>query len=167
MINAGPAVVLMVLPVLASAQLCIPYFGNCAFDAPTDPNSASWLTMLSCTANQVPKLPEDFNKPMYQYIFEIIAKNTHLLPLGVPIKSDSEDFDTTLAYEKCLWGEGDINDNSIDGEGFEPETKMEESAFHQLFSSRQGGYDSFTGFSLLGGKVVAAIIGYVVYALTG
>ena len=46
--------------------------------------------------------------PLYQYIFEILAKNTHLLPLGVPIKSDSEDFQTTLMYEKCLWGTQDI-----------------------------------------------------------
>jgi len=114
----------------------------------------------------VPKLQEGFNTPLYQYLFEVLAKNTHLLPLGVPIKSDSEDFDSTMAYEKCLWGVGDIQENTIDGE-FVAETKVEKSAYEMLFSSREGGYDSVTGFSLLGGKVVAALVGYIVYTLTG
>jgi len=159
-------VALVLLPVLASGQLCIPYFNTCVFDAP-DPDSASWLTVLSCTANQVPKLQDDFEMPLYQYIFEVLAKNTHLLPLGVPIKSESEDFDTTLAYEKCLWGTQDMDDNAIDGgDLMAAETKIEETAYTQLFESRQGGFDSLTGFSLLGGKVVAALIGYIVYTLT-
>jgi len=159
-------VLLAFIPALASAQLCIPYFDTCVFDAPSDPNSASWLQVMSCTANQVPKLPEDFSMPLYQYIFEVLAKNTHLLPLGVPIKSESEDFETTLAYEKCLWGTQDMNDNAIDGDSMAAETKVEETAYNQLFESRQGGFDSLTGFSLLGGKVVAALIGYIVYTLT-
>jgi len=160
---------LALLPLLSTAQLCIPYFENCLFDAP-DPDSASWLTVLSCTANQVPKLQDDFEMPLYQYIFEILAKNTHLLPLGVPIKSDSEDFQTTLMYEKCLWGTQDIKDNAIDGgeeDNIRAETKIEDSAYNQLFSSRQGGFDSLTGFGLLGGKVVAALVGYIVYTLAG
>ena len=168
---AGVMFLLPLLPLLTSG-ICIPFFSDCRDQRSSilQSRSTSWLTMMSCTANQVPKLTGDFDKPLYQYIFEVFARNTHLLPLGVPMQSQSEDFESTAAYEKCLWGVRDIERNSIDEEEdniINPETKTEETAYHQLFASRQGGYDSLTGFSLLGGKIVAALIGYIVYTLTG
>ncbi|KAF2367434.1 hypothetical protein FHG87_001816 [Trinorchestia longiramus] len=130
---------------------------------------ASMFTTVSCIAHQVPKLPSDFDKPLYQYLFETFARNTHLLPLGVPMQSKSEDFESTAKLEKCLWGkianrlgtEVEESPNSLS-----PETKTEESAYHQIFASRQGGYDSLTGFTLLGSKMVAAMVGYFIFALT-
>lgn len=132
--------------------------------------STSWFRMVSCLANQVPKLSPGFDKPLYQYLFETFARNTHLLPLGVPMHSKSEDFESTAEFEKCLWGKTIINPKDIEGEkggnDLDPENKSEGSAYQQLFASRQGGFDSLTGFSLLGGKVVAALVGYIIYALT-
>merc|ERR1719494_611941 len=150
--------ILALLPAFAVGQICIPFLGTCVSNSAGDSAGTSWLSIVSCTANQVPQLPDDFSMPMYQFLFEVLAKNTHLLPLGVPIKSESEDFDTTLAYEKCLWGPHD-EDNTIDG------SPDEESSYNQLFQSRTGGYDPLTGFSLLGGKIVAAMVGYIFYVL--
>lgn len=134
----------------------------------TEPTS--WFRMLSCAADQVPKLSPGFDKPLYQYLFETFARNTHLLPLGVPMQSKSEDFESTAEFEKCLWGKTVVNvkvdEAEVDGNILNPENKSENSAYQQLFASRQGGFDSLTGFSLLGGKVVAALVGYVIYALT-
>ena len=158
------------------SSMCLPYFGNCGPESKSIyTGNTSWLTMMSCTVNQVPKLPSNYSKPLYQYLFEVFARNTHLLPLGVPIPSKSEDFVSTAEYEKCLWGKNDPENNSIDdnngtyveNDEINPETKTEESVYHQLFASRQGGYDSLTGFSLLGGKIVAALVGYIIYALAG
>jgi len=157
----------VLLPALVSAQqFCIPVLGYCTGGSSS--GGTAWLDVVTCTANQVEKLPEDFHMPLYQYIFEVVAKNLHLLPLGAPMKSESEDFDSTLKYEKCLWGgEDEISSNSIDDGAMLAQTRVEESAYNQLFSSRQGGYDSWTGLTLLTGKVVAAVVGYVVFTLTG
>lgn len=168
---------LSLLPVFTSGFICLPFLGfNCdnSHSPLSEGRSTSWLTMMSCTANQVPKLPSNFSKPLYQYLFEVFARNTHLLPLGVPMQSKSEDFKTTATYESCLWGgvdgkvsrddfaAGNEAENDIDSDSL-----MEENVYQQLFASRQGGYDSLTGFSLLGGKIVAALIGYIIYTLNG
>ena len=124
-------------------------------------DSTSWFRVFSCLTKQVPKLPEDFNRPLYQYLFETFSRNTHLLPLGVPMSSDAEDYESTAEFESCLWGKPNpLTVNDIEGK------TVGQSAYQQLFADRQGGYEYSVGLSLLGGKMVAAIAGYVVHVLT-
>ncbi|XP_018026244.1 uncharacterized protein LOC108681695 [Hyalella azteca] len=145
------------------------YFSG--FGSQSRSGRASVFTTISCIAHQVPKLPSDFDQPLYQYLFETFARNTHLLPLGVPMQSKSEDFETTAKLEKCLWGKianraGTDEEKSDNEIGISAETKTEESAYQQIFASRQGGYDTLTGLTLLGSKLIAAIVGYSIFALT-
>jgi len=77
------------------------------------------------------------------------------------MNSRAEDYETTAEFESCLWNvPNPLKTNDIDAEG------KESSAYHQLFARRQGGYDYTVGLSLLGGKMVASLVGYVVHVLS-